>query len=491
MRVALGGFHIESCTFSPLTATETDFQVLRGSAVLGRFPIRPESDQVELVPRVWAGALPGGPAERPFYEAIKDEFLNGLREQGPWDGVLLRMHGAASVVGMDDAEGDWLAGVRGAVGPECLIAASYDLHGNVSRRVVECLDILTAYRTAPHIDALETLERACSLLVQCIERKLRPHKAFVAVPILLPGEKTSTEWEPAAGLYAQIPQLIHPDVVMDASILIGYVWADEPRASASVLAFGTDEEEVRQAARTLAGRLWDCRHQFQFGVTADSVDRCIELALGASEHPVVLSDSGDNPTAGGAGDVPFVLERMLALGVPDAVYAGIADPEAVSICERAGSGGDVEFLLGGKLDPINGTPLPVRGRVVSLHRLPWTLGRGLGADVMNRVAVVDAQGIQVVITEKRTTFHRLADFTDIGIDPRRHKLVVVKIGYLEPELKALAARSLLALSPGAVNQDITALPFRRIRRPIYPFDPDMGWSAGLGQASTSSGFPRG
>jgi microcystin degradation protein MlrC len=39
---------------------------------------------------------------------------------------------------MDDAEGDFLAALRQAVGPDCLIAASYDLHGNVSRRVKDC-----------------------------------------------------------------------------------------------------------------------------------------------------------------------------------------------------------------------------------------------------------------------------------------------------------------------------------------------------------------
>jgi len=94
---------------------------------------------------------------------------------------------------------------------------------------------------------------------------------------------------------------------------------------------------------------------------------------------------------------------------------------------------------------------------------------------MNRIAVVDMQGIQVIITERRTPFHHLADFLNLDIDPRRHKLVVVKIGYLEPELKAFAAKALLALSPGAVNQDITSLPFRRIQRPMYPFDPDMAW----------------
>jgi len=476
MRIALGGFRIESCTFSPLLTREQDFQVLRGRPLLESYPFRSQYGDVEFVPLVEAAALPGGPVEKSFYERCKGEFLQGLQEQGPWDGVFLRMHGAVNVAGMDDAEGDLLAAIREAIGPAALIAASYDLHGNVSQRVMDCIDVLSAYRTAPHVDGAETIERACSLLVRCIREKIRPHKVFIPVPILLPGEKTSTEWEPAASLYRLIPGLIKGDAVLDASILIGYVWADEPRSTASVIALGTARDQVHHAAVTLAQRFWNVRHEFQFGVTAAPVDRCIHEALDAPERPVVISDSGDNPTAGGAGDVPYVLERMQALGVTDGVFASITDPEAAAICETAGSGAEVDLLLGGKLDPVHGKPLRVQGRVRSLCQQPWLLHRTGDAGVVNHMAVVDVQGIQVIITERRTPFHRLADFRNLGIEPRQHKIVVVKIGYLEPELKALAAKVLLALSPGAVNQDITSLPFKRIQRPLVPFDPDMAWS---------------
>ncbi len=475
MKIALGGFAIESCTFSPLLTREKDFQVTRGKQLLAAYPFMSSYGDVEFVPLVYARALPGGPVEKSFYTCVKDEFVRGLRDQGAWDGIFLHMHGAVNVAGMDDAEGDLLAALREAVGPDCLIAASYDLHGNVSQRVMDGIDILSAYRTAPHIDGRETLERACSLLVRSIREGTRPYKAFIPVPILLPGERTSTEWEPGASLYRTIPGVITGDAVWDASILIGYVWADEPRSSAAIVAFGADKEEVQKAAATLARRFWDVRREFQFGVTTASVDDCIRMAMSAAERPVVISDSGDNPTAGGAGDTPYVLERMLALGVADGLVAGIADPEAVSRCEEAGPGAEVEFLLGGKLDPVHARPLRVTGRVVSLHRRPWLVSFAGTSDVVNRMAVVDVQGIQVIVTERRTPFHRLADFLDLDIDPRRHPIVIVKIGYLEPELKAFAAKALLALSPGAVNQDITSLSYGRIQRPMYPFDPDMAW----------------
>jgi len=199
------------------------------------------------------------------------------------------------------------------------------------------------------------------------------------------------------------------------------------------------------------------------------------MAEKAPERPVVISDSGDNPTAGGAGDSAFVLERMLALGVRDAVFASMPDSEAVRRCEAAGVGSIVELSLGGKLDPVHTQPLAVQVKVKSLYVLPWTLSRQGDKSIMNHIAVVEAQGMLVIVTERRTPFHHIKDFTDLGIDPHQHKIVVVKIGYLEPELKALAAKALLALSPGAVNQDTVNIEYTRIHRPMYPFDADFKW----------------
>jgi microcystin degradation protein MlrC len=171
-----------------------------------------------------------------------------------------------------------------------------------------------------------------------------------------------------------------------------------------------------------------------------------------------------------------VVERMLALGVKDAVFASIADPESVRRCEAAGVGAIVELSLGGKLDAIHVKPLVVKGEVKSLHVVPWALNSQGDYSIMNHIMVVDLQGILVIVTERRTPFHRIIDFTNLGIDPYRHKIVVVKIGFLEPELKALAAKSLLALSPGTVDQDTVHKKYYKIHRPMFPFDADFDWA---------------
>jgi len=478
MKIGIGGLHIESCTFSPLLSMEKDFTILQEEQLLGSYPFLNSYNDISTVPILYARAIPGGPMEPLFYRRFKRDFLQQLLEIGPLDGLFLHMHGAVSVQGMDDAEGDFLSAIRRSAGKDCFVAASYDLHGNVSPQVMECVDILSAYRTAPHIDSYETLERVFSLLVKCLRQGVRPYKSLINIPILLSGERTSTEWEPAASLYERIPEVITGDDVMDASILIGYVWADEPRSSASVTTFGMNLEKVQSAARHLAQQFWDARSLFQFGVHAASVDNCIQIAAHAAEQPVIISDSGDNPTAGGAGDSPYVLERLLTFDLKNVLFASIADYEAVQSCEAKGIGSTLELSLGGKLDPIHAKPLVIDAQVRSLHIVPWTLNRNRDQSIQNHIAVVDIQGIVVILTSLRTPFHRVSDFTGLGIDPYQYQVIVVKIGYLEPELRKLAAKSLLALSPGAVDQGMAISNYRRIKRPMYPFDADFQWSPG-------------
>ena len=140
-------------------------------------------------------------------------------------------------------EGDLAVAVRAVVGADCLISSGMDLHGNVSRTLAETVDLLTTYRTAPHVDWRETKERAARNLVDRLALppgRRRPAKAWAPVPILLPGEMTSTRQEPATSLYARVPEIEALDGILDAGIWIGYPWADEPRNCAVVMVVGDD-----------------------------------------------------------------------------------------------------------------------------------------------------------------------------------------------------------------------------------------------------------
>ncbi len=468
MRIAIGGIATESCTFSTLPTKLGDFRIIRqGDAEFNKlYPFLTQYDDIEFIGTITAKALPGGPVESSAYETIKSDLLTQLKAKGPFDGVFLDMHGAMNVTDRDDAEGDWMTAIRDVVGDTCLISASYDLHGNVSERIMETLDLITGYRTAPHTDYIETRERAMALLIRCLREGIRPKKAFVKIPIGLPGEKTSTEWEPGLSIYNELIPQIDGHKVMDVTLQIGYVWADEPRMTACTIAIGQDEDAIRTSAGYLANLYWERRAEFEFGVPALSVDDCIHQAIQDETHPVLISDSGDNPTAGGVGNVTFFLSRALDIQPDDMIYASIPDPQAVTACVEAGIDAEIDLTIGGKYDTRNSQPLPIRGIIETIKH-----------DDENTQVVLKTGGLLTILTTKRTPFHYRQQFLDLGLTPEDHHIIVVKIGYLVPELKAMAQKAYLALSPGAVNQDIVRLPYERIPRPCYPFDLDMTWSA--------------
>jgi microcystin degradation protein MlrC len=478
-RIGIGGIAIESSTFAPRLSTVDDFAVLRGGELLARYQFLPagrfrDRDDVTWLPCLHARAIPGGPVSAPAYRALKGELLDRVRAVLPLDGFFFDVHGAMFVEGMEDAEADLAAAVRDLVGPACLVATGQDLHGNVSARLVELVDVFTAHRLAPHDDALLTRERACALLLTCLDGRIRPRRAWTRIPALLPGERTSTLVEPGATVYARLAESAAVDGVLDASLWVGYAWADEPRSGASVVVTGTSAGAIAAEAATIARRYWDARHAFDFVAPAGPADWCLDRAAqlaGEGERAIFISDSGDNPTAGGVGDVPYLLGRLLAhprfgAGGATAIYASIPDPAAVEACAGAGIGGEVRLSLGGKLDRVHGRPLEVRGTVTALLR-----DDPVGGDI----AAVRAGGVSAVVTTRRKPYHVVRDLQALGLDPGAHHVTAVKIGYLVPDLRRAARHALLALTPGAVDQDIPHLTYRRVPRPVFPLDPDLEW----------------
>jgi microcystin degradation protein MlrC len=476
-RIGAGGIAIESSTFSPHPSTLSDFTILRGDEMLERYPFMPgwclnSRSDVTWLPCLHGRAIPGGPVTADAYAKMKSELLARIREALPLDGFYLDIHGAMFVLGMLDAEADLARAIRALVGPKCLISTSMDLHGNVSAALVTEVDLLTAYRLAPHDDTLETRERACVNLLRCLDEGIRPQRAWARIPAILPGERTSTLVEPGRTVYARLSESDRVVGVLDASLWVGYVWADEPRSAATVVVSGTDPAAIQAEAQKIAQRYWDARHTFDFVAPAGSADWCLDQAaeLGRrGEKAIFISDSGDNPTAGGVGDVPHLLERMLAhpafgSGELSAIYASIPDAVAVETCKRAGVGGEVSVVLGGKMDAVHGQPLPFQGHVTAL----------LAEDpVGGDIAAIRAGGVHTIVTSRRKPYHYVRDMQALGLDPAEHHVTTVKIGYLVPDLRQTARHALLALTPGSVNQDIPSLTYVRVPRPIFPLDPGM------------------
>lgn len=471
-RIAIAGLGIESSTFSPARTDAAAFHPVRGEEILARYadflgdgtPLRTAA---QWHPTLVGKALPGGIVTAAAFELLSDEIIERLAALPRLDGLWYDIHGAMTVEGVDDAEALLLQCIRQTVGDEVLIATTMDLHGNVSRELAHLSDLLTCYRMAPHEDHLITKERGVGDLVERLtSRAGRPLKAWVPVPILLPGEKTSTRIEPAKGLYALIPEIVAEPGVLDASIWVGYAWADEPRNRAVVVVTGDDEPKVIASAERLANVFWQSRSEFEFVAPAGTFDECVDAALNSTVRPFFISDSGDNPTAGGAGDVTWTLDRILKTpALSDVsrtvIYASLPAPRAVATAVASGIGATVTVTGGAAVDNRHAGPVTITGVVHSIRHGD----RDAGTEVVLR-----SGGLHVILTEERKPYHLERDFTQLDLDPRRADIVFVKIGYLEPELYDMAAQSRLALTPGGVDQDLMRLDYHRLRRPMFPFD---------------------
>ena len=475
-KIAIAGLAIESSTFSPAKTEASAFLARQGEKVFDYYPFlseeSPQRKAADWAPTLRGHALPGGIVTKKAYDSLVGKTLSLLEKELPLDGLFFDIHGAMSVEGVDDPEGDFIKKVRDLIGTKTLISTSMDLHGNVSKRLAEHSDLITCYRLAPHEDALESKQRAVdNLLERLISGKGKPkYKAWIPVPILLPGEKTSTRIEPGKSLYAKVQPVTEKEGIIDAAIWVGYAWADEPRNHAVVMVTGDNKEAVSSNAEILAKAFWDVRHEFAFVAPTADLETSLSYALKSDKKPYIISDMGDNPTAGGAGDVTWTLRELLKKKVfkkssgPELIYASIPGPDMVKKAMEVGIGKKVSAYVGAEVDDRYSPPILLSGFVEAIHQ---------GDIHAETEVVIKAGSLKVIVTKKRKPYHREKDFTQLGLNPRETDILVVKIGYLVPELYNIRGDWIMALTPGGVDQDLERLDYKRIKRPMFPLDKDM------------------
>ena len=299
--IAIAGLACETSTFTPSRTLAPAFHPKRGNEVIDKYafihPGTPLGKAADWRGALIGHALPGGVVLRAAFEELAGEIIARLQDivaSTPIQGLWFDIHGAMCVEGLDDVEAELLRRIRVVVGPEVVVSASMDLHGNVSRELAHQTDLITCYRMAPHEDTLDTKERACRNLVDLLTQwppgagagvPARPIKAWIPIPVLLPGEQTSTRIEPAKHIYAAVPDVEAVKGVIDAAIWVGYAWADEPRNRAVVVVTGWDQAAVVEGAERLARLFWDAVEDFKFVAPSGSFTKCLDTALASRARP--------------------------------------------------------------------------------------------------------------------------------------------------------------------------------------------------------------
>ena len=249
---------------------------------------------------------------------------------------------------------------------------------------------------------------------------------------------------------------------------MSYPWADEPRNHGVVMAYGDDEELVAKAAEKLANNFWSVRNEFEFVAPTTYLDDALNQAIKSDKKPFIISDMGDNPTAGGAGDVTWTIHEIFkrpefkSSNSKSLIYASIPGPELVRKAIEIGIGGKIDAMAGAEVDNRFAPPIRIEGEITAIKE-----------SKNNKEVVVKSGNIYTIVTEKRNAYHYKKNFTDLELDPEKFDIIVIKLGYLTPEIYDLRADWLMALTPGGVDQDLLRLPYKRINRPMYPLDPDI------------------
>jgi microcystin degradation protein MlrC len=496
--VLIGQIEHETNTFSSLTTGMAEFRDaslhygddviadLAGTdTAIGGFLRVADDEDWDVMPTVAADATPGGPVTAGARETLLDEVLDGIERTDP-DGVLLALHGAMVSDTAGDREerrspsdrprlgdGYILERVRRAVGDDVPVMASLDLHANVSDRMVINADGLFGYDTYPHVDIGDTGETAAQALAATLRGELTPDIVVERAPLLPPLPALRTETEPMASLLAAAAEAEGSDIP-DVSVFGGFAHADVDHAGLSVVGVADRAvaDDVREACRAIADEAVDRRKEFDRDYTSVG-DAATEAAAWDRDGTLLLADISDNPGGGSAQDSTALLGALLDAGVEDAALATIYDPEAVEAATEAGVGATVSLSLGGRSGE-NGDPLDVTGRVRLLsdgtYRNHGLMSTGLEVS-FGRTALLEVDGIDVLIGSHRQQPYDPEAFRSQGITPERERVLVLKstVHYraaFEPLVGAIRE----VATPGLCSPDLSRFDYEHVSRPIYPLD---------------------
>ena len=484
MRVFSATLATETSTFAPMPTGLSSFQE-RGYYKAGQHPEHMSFFAGPLWaarqrgrPLGWtlcegmvAAAQPSGTTTRAAYETLRDELLADLRAALPVDLVLLGLHGAMVADGYDDCEGDLLQRVRAIVGPQVVVGAELDPHNHLSAAMLQHADLLVAFKEYPHTDILERALELVDLCQAKAEGRIEPVASVADTGGLV---VMHTSRQPARGFVDRIQALEGQDGILSISVSHGFPWGDVPDMGTKVLVYSdarVDPGGTRGAAlaRQLADELKSLRHALD--VPMPGIDEALDQALAFEGGPVVLADGADNPGGGAPGDSTFILQRLIERAVDNACLGPLWDPVAARIAFDAGIGATLNLRIGGKIGPLSGTPLDLRVTVKALQPELMMTGLADTPTAMGDSALVECQGVEILLCSLRNQAMGSDVFTHIGVDLAAKKIIVVKSSqHFYASFSKVAKKVIYVAAPGAVTVDLKTLPYRKIQRPKWPID---------------------
>jgi microcystin degradation protein MlrC len=491
MKVFLAGLFHETHCFVPERTGPAQFRIDRGEAITGRLGDGSQIDGfLEVAQRAgWAlhpgasyTAMPSGIVEDRVFDLFWEETEREVSRAaaGGLDAIFLSLHGAMITETLEDPEGELLARLRALPGLADLpIFGVFDLHANFSAAMARHANGLVCYRENPHVDARTAGMRAAELLQRSLETGVTPRMHHLNPPILWPPTGTGTADSPMRDLEALARAIEAADpAIWAVNVVGGFSFADAHDAGVSFSVISAGAED---AARSALARLGDMAQALRArGLPADEpVDAVLARICPVQSGPVLLVEPSDNIGGGAPGDGTGVLRALLRHGVENAAVV-IDDPGAVQALAGVAIGGRITLPIGGKGSPLDEGPVTLPLELVSrsdgrfeLEDINSHLAASQGRAIeMGPCAVVRTGGIRILLTSRKTPPFDLGQLRSQGIEPETLSVIGVKAAVAHRRAyDPIAVASFTVATPGPCTSDPRILPYRRLRRPIFPLDP--------------------
>jgi microcystin degradation protein MlrC len=444
-----------------------------------------EENRADVVVPVSASAPPSGPVDGEAYETIA-KLITDAVGQGGFDAIWLDLHGAMVTDRFNDGEGELLRRIR-AIDPRTPLCVAYDMHANLFDPMVRHAQIVTGYQTYPHIDQRRTAERSARALLRVMRGETKPTTAWGNAPMLPHVMAQGTHQFPNKDLQALCEAWETSGRAVAASLFVGFPHADVEQAGLSaVVITDNNPPDAQKMVDELLSRAWDARREFVFHIEPleVSVHRAKQRGV-PGQLPVVLLDHCDNCASGGTMDTTDTLREIIRQELDDVVFFGIYDPEAVTQAVAAGVGATVTLTIGAKLPmpqlPVASRPLTVTATVQTISSGHFRLRGGLtpGLQIyMGRTVVLDTGRVQIVLLSRHIEPTAQEMLQLLGIDPSRKQFVAIKSRvHWRADLGKIAREIVECAGVGVCTSDYGQLTFRKVRRPVFPLDPDLKWNA--------------
>lgn len=468
MKILSGLVYHESNTFNPFLTGLDQFVVREGEEILDRFASTPVLHEAgaTIVPSVYATAFSSGIVSREAYEDIKARLLRAVEDNLDVDGIWLHLHGAMLIEEIGSAEIDILSALRERVGDEVPISVAMDPHGNIDPRVPELATVLRSYRTIPHVDQPEIERRTAQHLVSIVRGEVGSGAvAHSAVPFVISGDIPLTSQSPLNEILAKLDEAEAIPGILDASYYVGFAWADVTQCRGSVVVVPEGPEHAslaQETADSIRDYVVSRFPEFRFTTPTLGVAETVAAFDDVAQRPLVVSDSGDNTTGGGVGYSTVVLKEVLEAEPSDKVCVStIWEPGAMAELASREVGEEVEIAIGMDHDEVS-RPVTVRGTIKAKGDL-----LGYMSSVNDRIGAtctISVGNVDIVLTDQPGSFVTLNHFRSAGLDARDYDVIIVKQGYMFPEIAELAGEHIMCISPGATYQFIENLAYTKVDR---------------------------